>query len=216
MYNIIKIQLKVVKVLFSQQIKNLRKERKLSQSRLARDLQVTQQAVGKWETGKSTPDSDTLRKIAEYFGTSVDFLLGVNKTIKNAVSNFAPDFAIPIIGTVKAGYNSFAFNDDYGVEYANVRDPESYFYLIVKGDSMEPRIKDGDLALVHKQNTLNDGDLGVIVYGDNEGTLKRFVKKGDMIILQPFNPEYEAKVITGEELNNVYIAGKVVETKTKW
>lgn len=215
MYNIIKIQLKVVKVLFSQQIKNLRKERKLSQSRLARDLQVTQQAVGKWETGKSTPDSDTLRKIAEYFGTSVDFLLGVNKTIKNAVS-FAPDFAIPIIGTVKAGYNSFAFNDDYGVEYANVRDPENYFYLIVKGDSMEPRIKDGDLALVHKQNTLNDGDLGVIVYGDNEGTLKRFVKKGDMIILQPFNPEYEAKVITGEDLNNVYIAGKVVETKTKW
>lgn len=215
MYNIIKIQLKVVKVLFSQQIKNLRKERKLSQSRLARDLQVTQQAVGKWETGKSTPDSDTLRKIAEYFGTSVDFLLGVNKTIKNAVS-FAPDFAIPIIGTVKAGYNSFAFNDDYGVEYANVRDPENYFYLIVKGDSMEPRIKDGDLALVHKQNTLNDGDLGVIVYGDNEGTLKRFVKKGEMIILQPFNPEYEAKVITGEDLNNVYIAGKVVETKTKW
>lgn len=215
MYNIIKIQLKVVKVLFSQQIKNLRKERKLSQSRLARDLQVTQQAVGKWETGKSTPDSDTLRKTAEYFGTSVDFLLGVNKTIKNAVS-FAPDFAIPIIGTVKAGYNSFAFNDDYGVEYANVRDPENYFYLIVKGDSMEPRIKDGDLALVHKQNTLNDGDLGVIVYGDNEGTLKRFVKKGEMIILQPFNPEYEAKVITGEDLNNVYIAGKVVETKTKW
>ena len=81
---------------------------------------------------------------------------------------------------------------------------------------MEPRIKDGDQALVPKQNTLNDGDLGVIVYGDNEGTLKRFVKKGNTIILQPFNPEYEAKVITGEDLKDVYIAGKVVETKTKW
>ena len=90
------------------------------------------------------------------------------------------------------------------------------FGVRLAGDSMEPRIKDGDLALVHKQNTLNDGDLGVIVYGDNEGTLKRFVKKGNMIILQPFNPEYEAKVITGEDLNDVYIAGKVVETKTKW
>lgn len=202
--------------MFSQQIKSLRKERKLSQSRLARDLEVTQQAVGKWETGKSTPDSDTLRKIAEYFGTSVDFLLGIERKISNAVPSFGPDHAIPIIGTVKAGYNALAFNDDYGMEYANVRDPENYFYLIVKGDSMEPRIKDGDLALVHKQSTLNDGDLGVIVYGDNEGTLKRFVKKGDMVILQPFNPEYEAKVITGEELNNVYIAGKVVETKTKW
>ena len=81
---------------------------------------------------------------------------------------------------------------------------------------MEPRIKDGDLALVHKQNTLENGDLGVIVYGDNEGTLKRFVKSDNMIILQPFNPEYEAKIITGDDLNNVYIAGKVVETTTKW
>ena len=206
----------MVKILFSQNIKKLRKESKLSQSRLAQQLQVTQQAVGKWETGKSVPDSDTLRKIAEFFGTSVDFLLGVSKLVENAVAVASGDNAIPIIGTVRAGYNALAYNEDYGVEYANVCNPEEYFYLIVKGDSMEPRIKDGDLALVHKQNTLNDGDLGVIVYGDNEGTLKRFVKRGNMIILQPFNPAYEAKIITGEELNDVYIAGKVVETKTKW
>lgn len=206
----------MVKILFSQNIKKLRKDRKLSQSRLAKELQVTQQAVGKWETGKSVPDTDTLRRISEYFKTSVDWLLGVDRLVENAVAAASGDFAIPIIGTVKAGYNALAYNDDFGVEYANVRNPEEYFYLIVKGDSMEPRIKDGDLALVHKQNTLNDGDLGVIVYGDNEGTLKRFVKKGNTIILQPFNPEYEAKVITGEDLKDVYIAGKVVETKTKW
>ena len=73
-------------------------------------------------------------------------------------------FGIPVIGTVRAGYNSLAYNDDFGYEYANVRNPDEYFYLIVRGDSMEPRIKDGDLALVHKQPTLNDGDLGVIVF----------------------------------------------------
>ncbi len=202
--------------MFSQQIKALRKDMKLSQSRLAKELDVTQQAVGKWETGKSIPDSDTLQRIAAFFKTSVDFLLGVDKLVENAVAMTGGDYAIPIIGTVRAGYNALAYNEDYGVEYANVRDPENYFYLIVKGDSMEPRIKDGDLALVRKQNTLNDGDLGVIVYGDNEGTLKRYVKKDNMIILQPFNPAYEAKVIAGEELNDVYIAGKVVETKTKW
>ena len=139
----------MVKILFSQNIKKLRKERKMSQSRLAQELQVTQQAVGKWETGKSTPDSETLRKIAEFFKTSVDFLLGVDKLVENAVAAVGGDFAIPIIGTVKAGYNALAYNDDYGVEYANVRNPEEYFYLIVNGDSRDPRIKDGDLALVH-------------------------------------------------------------------
>ncbi len=206
----------MVKILLGKQITFLRKEKKIRQSRLARQLQVTQQAVGKWETGKSTPDTDTLRRIAEFFKVSVDFLLGVDKLVENAVAMSGGDYAVPIIGTVRAGYNALAYNDDFGVEYAKVRNPEEYFYLIVKGDSMEPRIKDGDLALVHKQSTLNDGDLGVIVYGDNEGTLKRFIKRGNTVILQPFNPEYEAKVLTGEELNDVYIAGKVIETKTKW
>ncbi len=206
----------MVNTLLGDNIKYLRKEKGMSQKRLASALDVTQQAVGKWETGKSAPDTDMLRKIAEFFKTSVDFILGVDKLVENAVAMNSGDYAIPVIGTVRAGYNALAYNEDYGVEYANVRNPEEYFYLIVTGDSMEPRIKDGDLALVHKQNTLNDGELGVIVYGDNEGTLKKFVKKGNTVILQPFNPEYEAKVLTGEELNDVYIAGKVIETKTKW
>lgn len=207
--------------MFAQQIKSLRKNSKLSQADLAKNLDVTQQAVGKWETGKSVPDSTTLKKISEFFKTTVDFLLGIENAVLDGFP-FDVDYSsgggagIPIIGTVRAGYNAVAYSEDYGREYANVRNPENYFYLIVRGDSMEPRIKDGDLALVHKQPFLNDGDLGVIVYGDNEGTLKRFVKKGNTIILQPFNPDYEAKIISGEELSSVYIAGKVVETKTKW
>lgn len=206
----------MVIILFAKQIKVLRKQKNLSQKQLATELNVTQQAVGKWETGKSMPDSSTLAKLAEFFKTSVDFLLGIDNLDENAHDYMESNMSIPIIGTVKAGYNALAYNDDFGIDYANVANPEDYFYLIVKGDSMEPRIKDGDLALVHKQNTLDDGDLGVIVYGDNEGTLKKFIKKDNMIVLQPFNPEYEAKIITGEDLNDVYIAGKVVETKAKW
>ena len=207
--------------MFSKQIKSLRKEHKMSQAELAKQLKVTQQAIGKWETGKSTPDTDTLRQLAEIFKTSVDFLLGI-ETVPSfdsfpfEVEYEEEGFGIPVIGTVRAGYNALAYNDDYGYEYANVRNPDEYFYLIVRGDSMEPRIKDGDLALVHKQPTLNDGDLGVIVYGDNEGTLKKFSRRGDTVILRPFNPDYEPKIISGEDLNNIYIAGKVVETKTKW
>lgn len=71
-----------------------------------------------------------------------------------------------MVGTVRAGFGALAFEEDYGVEYARVKDPASYFYLVVKGDSMEPRISDGDLALVHRQPTLENGDLGVMVYGD--------------------------------------------------
>ncbi|MEG0397307.1 MAG: S24 family peptidase, partial [Oscillospiraceae bacterium] len=146
------------------------------------------------------------------FSVTVDYLLGCDA---KAVTS-SGEYPIPIIGTVKAGFGALAFEEDYGVEYANVKDPDNYFFLIVKGDSMEPRIQDGDLALVHRQQTLENGELGVMVYGEGDGTLKKFIKRGNAIILQPFNPSYEPQIIKGEDLNSLYIAGKVVETKAKW
>ena len=173
--------------MFAERLKEARKAKQYSQAEVSRMLGVTQQAVGKWETGRSTPDPQTVARLAE------------------------------ILGTVRAGYGALAFEEDYGKEYACVKDPENYFFLVVKGDSMEPRISDGDLALVHRQNTLDNGDLGVLVYGaDGEGTLKKYIQRGNSVILHPFNPAYEEMVIKGEELDHLYIAGKVVETKAKW
>ena len=55
------------------------------------------------------------------------------------------------------------------------------------------------------------------MYGlDGEGTLKKYIQRGNAVVLQPFNPNYEELVIKGEELDHLYIAGKVVETKAKW
>ena len=72
-------------------------------------------------------------------------------------------------------------------------------------------------ALVHKQDTLENGDLGVLVYGDEgEGTLKRYIQRGNCVVLQPFNPAYNELVIKGDDLNRLHIAGRVVETKAKW
>ena len=103
--------------MFGQQIKSLRKQNKMSQAELARQLEVTQQAIGKWETGKSTPDSATLSRIAEIFKTSVDFLLGrdtpsVSDSFPFQVEYEEEGYGIPVIGTVRAGYNSLAYNDD--------------------------------------------------------------------------------------------------------
>ena len=195
---------------FPELLRQCRKQKHMSQEELASLLGVTQQAVGKWESGKSSPDPTTVAKLAEILDTTADYLLGL----------FFGSYVyslIPVIGTVKAGYGALAYEEDYGKEYARVKDPSSYFYLVVRGDSMEPRIHDGDLALVHRQDTLENGDLGVLIYGDEgEGTLKRYLQRGNCVVLQPFNPAYKEMVIKGEELNHLHIAGRVVETKAKW
>lgn len=207
--------------MFSQRLKELRKLRGLSQAALSQLLGVSQQAVGKWETGRSTPDPQTVAAIAAELGVSADYLLGVEGEAPARRGPVAPyraaqECRIPVIGTVRAGYGALALEEDYGEEYARVKDPDSYFYLKVKGDSMEPRISDGDLALVHRQNTLNSGELGVVVFGEGEGTLKKYVVRGNTVVLQPFNPAYPSQILVGEDLGHLYIAGKVVETKTKW
>nr|WP_294449936.1 XRE family transcriptional regulator [uncultured Gemmiger sp.] len=206
--------------MFSERLKAARKSKKLSQAEISRRLGVTQQAVGKWETGRSTPDPGTVARLAEILDTTADALLGLHQPeFTDRKEQFASygESPIPVVGTVRAGYGALAFEEDYGTEYACVKDPSSYFYLVVKGDSMEPRISDGDLALVHRQSTLENGELGVMVYGtDGEGTLKKYIRRGNAVVLHPFNPDYEDLVIKGEDLDHLYIAGKVVETKTKW
>ena len=206
--------------MFPEVLRKLRRDQKLSQGALARELGITQQAVGKWETGRSQPEPEMLRRLAEFFSVSADFLLGQppqQNTSPVLPYSAAGEHPIPVVGTVRAGFGALALEEDCGVEYARVKDPENYFYLIVRGRSMEPRIQDGDLALVHRQETLEDGDLGVIVFGDDgEGTLKKFIRRGNAVVLQPFNPDYPAQVIMGEDLDHLYIAGKVVETKAKW
>ena len=208
-------------LMFSERLKQARKSKKFSQAELSRLLGVTQQAVGKWETGRSTPDPGTVARLAAILGTTADALLGLQQPeFTQPVGDHFVSYGespIPVVGTVRAGYGALAFEEDYGTEYACVKDPSSYFYLVVKGDSMEPRISDGDLALVHRQSTLENGELGVMVYGtDGEGTLKKYIRRGNAVVLHPFNPDYEDLVIKGEDLDHLYIAGKVVETKTKW
>jgi repressor LexA len=123
---------------------------------------------------------------------------------------------VPVLGEVRAGFGLPALEEDLGKAPAAVKDPERYFYLIVRGDSMEPRIRAGDLALVRRQATLDDGDLGVVIYGEGEGALKRFRRQGGAVALQSFNPADETLFLAGEDLERLRVIGKVVETKARW
>lgn len=201
--------------MFAERLKELRKMRRFSQHALAERLGISQQAVGKWETGKSTPDPATLREIADIFEVSVDLLLG-RELVPTASTGAAGEVVLPILGTVRAGYGALAFQEYRGAEPASVRNPEEYFYLVVSGDSMEPRISSGDLALVHRQPDVESGELAVVLVDGEEGTLKRVVKRDGAVILQPFNQSYQPQIFIGEELSKLTIVGKVVETKTKW
>lgn len=204
--------------MFGQRLKELRKAKSLSQGVVASFLGLSQQAVAKWENGLSAPDPDTIKTLAEYFGVSTDFLLG-HSDLRHSVQPTQPAggvVQVPVIGTVRAGYGALAFEEDCGTAAADVRSPRDYFYLVVRGDSMEPKISEGDLALIHKQPDVESGELAVVMVDGEEGTLKRVLKKDGAVILQPFNTAYPTQIYIGSDLDRLTVVGKVVETKTRW
>lgn len=196
-------------------IKQRRKELGLTQQDIADVVGVSKPTVNRWENGGiDNIGSRKLSKLAKALKTTAEHLIAPD-IVENAIP-YTQGLPVRVVGTVKCGYGSVAFEDFDGFEYADVKCPDEYIYLKVKGDSMEPRICDGDLALVHLQPDVECGELGVIIINGDEGTLKKIIKQNGSLILQAFNPAYLPKIISGEQLNETRIVGKVVETKTKW
>ena len=196
--------------------------RAMSYSELAEKTGIPKSALQRYATGETEKiPLNRMEAMAAALGTTPAYLLGWSKDTFGAklpagaqpVRSFEK---IPIIGAVRAGWNAPAFEEKDGYEYADVRGPERYFYLKVTGDSMAPQINEGDLALVHKQQSADSGDLIVAMVNGGEGTIKRYVRQGAAVILQPFNPEYAPMVLSEDELDDFHIVGKVVQTVHRW
>lgn len=193
-------------------IKDLRLKKNMTQSELAAVCRVHQTAVSQWENGRTLPDMQTLGKLSDIFGVSVDALLGKKEPESKNL--------IPILGEVKAGSPTEAVEDILGYEEISTATAVSgeHFALRVKGDSMSPRILPGDIVIVRRQDYIESGEVAVVLVSDMDVTVKKVIKKGTGITLVPFNSSYDPLVFTAEEIVSlpVKIIGKVVELRGKF
>lgn len=112
----------------SNSIKTLRKENNLSQDQLAEKLYVTRQAVSNWENGKNQPDLDTLKRIAEVFGVSVERLLyGKQKRKLHFAVKFMPEQTISL-GSILAVVISYTKWQSIG--WAILHGIFNWFYVL--------------------------------------------------------------------------------------
>lgn len=113
---------------------------------------------------------------------------------------------IPILGTVKAGYDYLAEENIIGTIKVNidlVKDGSEYFALKVKGDSMQPVLYEDDIVIIKRQNDCEDGQIAVVLINGEEGTIKKVKKSSNGIWLQPFNNNYEPLVFTNDEIEDI-------------
>lgn len=112
---------------------------------------------------------------------------------------------IPILGTVKAGYNYLAQENIIGSISFEVDgvDKENYYALYVTGDSMTPLFDDGDIIIVHKQEDFRNGENCIVLINREEATVKQVYKGTDGIELKAVNPYYPPRIFNKEEIKKL-------------
>ncbi len=156
----------------------------------------------------------TSRKLCNYFNISLDELLDDEVELEDfRILNDSTKQVFPLLGTVKAGYNYLAEENFIGYICLDrfVPDPENYFALKVTGDSMQPILHDNDIVIIHQQNDVENGQIGIVLIDGEEATVKKIVKYDDHIDLIAFNSYYPPRRL--DNTCNFKIVGKVIEAR---
>lgn len=148
--------------------------------------------VNFYQKGTENVKLSTLRKLANFFNVSLDYLADDNITDYNTDNNEL--ISLPIYGKISCGGGVLVCEEIEGYE-VTPKDwlrSGSYFYLRAKGDSMiGERIYDGDLLLIRKQPTVENGEIAAVLLNESEeAVLKKVYKEGNTLILQSANPTY--------------------------
>ena len=188
-------------------IKRLRAESGLTQDRLGELVGVTGKAVCSWELGLKTPRMPVIERLADLFGVSK------TEIIEDAKSTpVSPITRVPILGRVAAGSGCLA--DDNLDGYENVptdilSTEEEYILLNVKGDSMSPKIEEGDRLLIHLQPSVDSGSYAVVLIDDEDGVVKKVCYSKNRIELISENPYYPPRIFEDSEVTRVRVVGLV-------
>lgn len=194
-----------------ERIRQLRIEKDMTQEMLGEKIGVKKAAIYKYENGLVVNlKRDIIEKLANVLEVSPSYLMGLDD-IKDVPQGFQPVPSmkkIPRVGRIACGTPILA--EENVEEYDSV--PEHWkadFTLICVGDSMAPKIQDGDLVAIRQQEMVENGQIAAVLI-DNEATLKRVYVYPDKLILRPENPEYEPIVIMNGESSNIRIEGRAV------
>lgn len=197
-------------------VENLKKQMRLnnkSQADLSKDLNLPFTTISNWYRGIRYPRPDKMQLLADYFGIRMEEL------ISNSINNSG--IKIPILGTVIAGIPVTAVEDIIGYEEISEKMARcgAYFALEIKGDSMEPKMSKGDIVIVKQQNTVENGQIAIVLVNGDEATVKKVRFRDNGIELIAFNSYvYEPHFYSAKEIDElpVKIIGRVVELRAKF
>ena len=194
-------------------IKYLRERNGYSQAELAERVGYHgKSTISKIESGQRDISQTMIKRFASVFGVSPTFLIYGEETERTV--------RVPVYGRIAAGIPMSAITDieDYEEISAALAEQGDYLALKIHGDSMEPRIREGDVIIIRRQDDCESGDIVAVLINGDEATCKRIKKTPEGIYLISNNPAYDPLYFSNKQINElpVRLIGKVVELRAKF
>lgn len=213
------------KKIFSTNLRRIMKEREKTQVDIISTLSLNKSTVSSWVNGVRMPRMDKIDALATFLNTTRSNLLEDNTNSPRHSSK--KGVRIPVLGNVAAGTpieaiaNEVDLNDSDNWEEIeeSIAATGNFFALKIKGQSMEPRIKEDDIVIVRQQPDVESGNLAVVYINGYDATVKEIKKLPSGIMLIGWNREnYEPHFYTYEETKTlpIKIIGKVIELRAKF
>ena len=218
---------------FAERFSQLIKNSSIDIPKLAKMLGIkSKSTIYRYMNAEMAPKITTVKCASEIFNVNPVWLMGYDVPMEKNTDDILKKIGaipisnksmvkIPILGTVKAGYDYLAQENWQGtieVETSLVGDGKDFIALKVHGDSMSPVLIEDDIVIVKKQNDFETGDIVVAIVNGDEATIKKGKKNENSILLQPFNPSYEPLIFTYDEMKTipVTIVGVVRQLKREF
>lgn len=191
------------------------KKNKIDRNQLCEALDFKYSTVSEWLSAKKYPRIDNIEKMALFFNIPKSKLIEKNDPEPSNISNVIPAenlHMIPVFASVSAGFGAYA--SDEILEYiptvlTNPYEANITLGIKVTGNSMYPKIEDGDTIVVRKQESVDSGSIAVILLDGEEGLVKKVKYGPDWIDLISINPEYPVKHFEGSEVQRLRVVGLV-------
>lgn len=198
-------------------IKKRRTELNMTQEELAQKMGYSGKSmIAKIEAGKVDLPQSKIMAFADALNTTPSYLMGWDENVSNEKLELGK-YRIPIVSVVAAGVPIYSEDNIIGWVDYDKNPGNDVFALKINGDSMAPKISNGDIVIVDKSAAWEDNDIVIVRVNGHEGTCKRVKKYADGISLISINPNYEPIYYTKDQVNSmpVEIVGRVMEARSK-
>ena len=196
-------------------IEERRKELNLTLEEIGNAVGVSKSTVKKWESGYiSNMKRDKISLLAKVLQISPTKLIDDDDPIEsNATILPQSDIRmIPLYESVSAGFGAAA--RDCVIDYIptvihNPYEAAETIAIRVSGDSMYPKIEDGDTIVVHKQSSVDSGQIAVVLIDGEDAVVKKVKYGSNWVDLISINPEFKTRHFEDEELDRLRVLGLV-------